>query len=78
MESDNFACDVRCGRNVVKSWAELKDSPHPRIKDGYRFVFHTPKSRHGAHTNPIDTDMVAVLFGPFGDLHRADKRMRRL
>jgi nitrate reductase alpha subunit len=24
---------------------------------------------------PIDTDMIAVLFGPFGDLHRQDKRM---
>ena len=46
----------------------------PLIKDGYRFVFHTPKYRHGAHTTPIDTDMVAVLFGPFGDLYRHDKR----
>ena len=44
-------------------------------KDGYRFVFHTPKYRHGAHTMPIDTDMIAVLFGPFGDLYRHDKRM---
>ena len=71
---DDMTCDVRCGRNVVKTWAKLKDSPHPLIKDGYRFVFHTPKYRHGAHTNPIDTDIVAVLFGPFGDIHRADKR----
>ena len=36
---------------------------------------HTPKYRHGSHTTPIDTDMIAVLFGPFGDLHRSDKRM---
>jgi nitrate reductase / nitrite oxidoreductase, alpha subunit len=43
-------------------------------KDGYRFVFHTPKYRHGAHTTPIDTDMIAVLFGPFGDIYRHDKR----
>lgn len=71
---DDFRSDVRCGRNVVKTWTELKDSPHPLIKDGYDFVFHTPKYRHGAHTNPIDTDVVAVLFGPFGDLHRRDKR----
>jgi nitrate reductase alpha subunit len=71
----DLSCDVRCGRNVVKTWAETKASPHPRIKDGYRFVFHTPKYRHGAHTTPIDTDMVAVLFGPFGDLYRRDKRM---
>jgi nitrate reductase alpha subunit len=71
---DNLTCEMRCGRNVVKTWAELRQSPHPLMKDGYRFVFHTPKYRHGAHTNPIDTDMVAVLFGPFGDLHRQDKR----
>jgi nitrate reductase alpha subunit len=71
---DDMRCDVRCGRNVVKTWAETQVSPHPLAKDGYRFVFHTPKYRHGAHTMPIDTDMIAVLFGPFGDLHRQDKR----
>jgi nitrate reductase alpha subunit len=66
--------EVRQGRNVVKTWAEAKKSAHPLAKDGYKFVFHTPKYRHGAHTMPIDTDMVAVLFGPFGDLYRHDKR----
>ncbi len=71
---DNMTCDVRCGRNVVKTWAEEKNSPHPLIKDGYKFVFHTPKYRHGAHTMPIDTDMIALLFGPFGDIYRHDKR----
>lgn len=71
---DDFACDVRCGRNVVKTWAETQASPHPLAKDGYRFVFHTPKYRHGAHTMPIDTDMIALLFGPFGDIYRHDKR----
>jgi len=74
VEHDDLSCDVRCGRNVVKTWAEEKSSPHPLMKDGYRFVFHTPKYRHGAHTMPIDTDMVAMLFGPFGDLYRHDKR----
>ncbi len=71
---DDQSCEVRQGRNVVRTWAELKNSPHPLKKDGYRFVFHTPKYRHGSHTTPIDTDVVAVLFGPFGDLHRHDKR----
>lgn len=71
---DDLSCDVRCGRNVVKTWAETKKSPHPLAKDGFRFVFHTPKYRHGAHTTPIDTDMVAMLFGPFGDVHRHDVR----
>lgn len=71
---DDLSCETRCGRNVVKTWAQTKASPHPLIKDGYKFVFHTPKYRHGSHTTPIDTDMVAILFGPFGDIYRHDKR----
>jgi nitrate reductase alpha subunit len=72
---DDLSNEVRQGRNVVKSWPELKRSPHPLAKDGYRFIFHTPKYRHGAHTMPVDSDMIAILFGPFGDIHRHDKRM---
>ncbi|REJ75537.1 MAG: molybdopterin oxidoreductase [Acidobacteria bacterium] len=71
---DDLSCETRCGRNVVMSWPEAKNSQHPRMKEGYKFIFHTPKYRHGAHTTPIDTDMVAVLFGPFGDIYRRDKR----
>jgi nitrate reductase alpha subunit len=71
----DMSCETRQGRNVVKPWSELKRSPHPLAKDGYTFVFHTPKYRHGSHTLPIDTDMVAMLFGPFGDVYRHDKRM---
>jgi nitrate reductase alpha subunit len=75
VERSDMSCEVRCGRNVVKTWAETKVSPHPLKKDGYKFIFHTPKYRHGSHTTPIDTDMVAMLFGPFGDVYRHDKRM---
>ncbi len=71
---DDLSCEVRQGRNVVKTWAETSKTAHPLAKDGYKFVFHTPKYRHGAHTMPIDTDMIAVLFGPFGDIYRHDKR----
>jgi nitrate reductase alpha subunit len=71
---DDLSCETRCGRNVVLTWAETKKTAHPRFQEGYRFIFHTPKYRHGSHTTPIDTDMVAVLFGPFGDLYRHDKR----
>ncbi len=71
---DDLSCETRCGRNVVLSWRETKASRHPLRAKGYGFVFHTPKYRHGAHTTPIDTDMVAVLFGPFGDIYRRDKR----
>jgi nitrate reductase alpha subunit len=75
VEESDQSCEVRQGRNVVKTWAETKISPHPLRKDGYRFIFHTPKYRHGTHTLPVDTDMIAVLFGPFGDVYRHDKRM---
>jgi len=74
VKREDLSCEVRCGRNVVLTWAEAKKTKHPLAKDGFKFVFHTPKYRHGSHTTPIDTDMVAVLFGPFGDLHRHDKR----
>lgn len=74
VDKNDMSCEVRQGRNVVKTWGEVKNTKHPLAKDGYRFVFHTPKYRHGAHTMPIDTDMVAILFGPFGDIYRQDKR----
>ncbi len=70
----DLSCETRCGRNVVLTWDECKKTHHPLAKDGYKFIFHTPKYRHGAHTMPIDTDMIALLFGPFGDLYRHDKR----
>jgi nitrate reductase alpha subunit len=74
LDDDDFSCEARQVRNVVKPWSEVAKTQHPLAKDGYRFIFHTPKYRHGSHTTPIDTDMVAVLFGPFGDLYRRDKR----
>jgi len=41
----------------------LSESSHPLAAQGYRFVFHTPKYRHGSHTMPVDVDMIAMLFG---------------
>ena len=70
----DLSCETRCGRNVVLTWAETKATRHPLAQQGYKFIFHTPKYRHGSHTTPIDTDMNAVLFGPFGDIYRRDKR----
>ncbi len=75
IEKNDLSCEARQVRNVVKPWSAVSKTEHPLAKDGYRFIFHTPKYRHGSHTTPIDTDMVAVLFGPFGDVYRHDKRM---
>jgi nitrate reductase alpha subunit len=74
LERGDLSCEARQVRNVVKPWAEVAKTQHPLARDGYRFIFHTPKYRHGSHTTPIDTDMVAVLFGPFGDVYRRDPR----
>ncbi|NUN15210.1 MAG: molybdopterin-dependent oxidoreductase [Myxococcales bacterium] len=69
------SADARQARHVIKTVDELLATQHPLRKDGFQFIFHTPKYRHGAHTTPVDTDIVAVWFGPFGDMHRKDKRM---
>jgi nitrate reductase alpha subunit len=74
-ESTDLSCEIRSGRNVVMTWQQCRTTTHPHAAEGFRFIFHTPKYRHGSHTMPVDTDMIAVLFGPFGDLHRRDKRM---
>lgn len=71
---DDLSCDIRSGRNVVYTWDEARQTKHPLMAKEYKFIFHTPKYRHGAHTTPIDTDMNAMLFGPFGDIYRHDKR----
>jgi nitrate reductase alpha subunit len=74
VERSDISGETRQGRNVVRPWSEQKNAPHPLRADGYNFVFHTPKYRHGAHTLPVDTDMISILFGPFGDIYRHDKR----
>ncbi|HET9461507.1 MAG TPA: molybdopterin oxidoreductase, partial [Gaiellaceae bacterium] len=68
--------ETRQYRNVVRTWQELKLSKHPLTeKDpAYRFVFQTPKYRWGAHSTAVDSDWIAMLFGPFGDPYRRDLR----
>lgn len=61
-------------RNTSYDVNALLKTKHPMAAQGLRHIFHTPKYRHGAHTMPIDTDYIAALFGPFGDMYRRDKR----
>ena len=37
-------------------------------------MFQTPKYRWGAHSTAVDSDWIAMLFGPFGDPYRRDPR----
>ena len=73
--SNDLYTETRQVRNVQLTVEELLKTKHPLTKkQGFRFIMHTPKYRHGAHTTPADTDIVAVWFGPFGDVYRRDKR----
>jgi nitrate reductase alpha subunit len=72
--SKDLSTEARQVRNIQRSPEELLKTKHPLMAKGFKFIFHTPKYRHGTHTTPVDTDMVAVWFGPFGDLFRRDKR----
>lgn len=73
--SSDTSADTRQARHVIKTVEEVLKSKHPLYGDEYKFIFHTPKYRHGAHTTAVDTDIVAAWFGPFGDMLRRDKRM---
>jgi nitrate reductase alpha subunit len=68
--------ETRQFRNVVRTWAELRNSRHPlnEANSAYRFVFQTPKYRWGAHSTAVDEDWISMLFGPFGDVYRHDAR----
>ncbi len=72
---DDLSGEARQARHVVKTVDELLATRHPLRQYGYEFIFHTPKYRHGSHTTPIDVDIIALWFGPFGDIHRGDARM---
>ena len=67
--------EARQARHVIRTVDELLQTRHPLRSIGHDFIFHTPKYRHGAHTTPTDVDIIAVWFGPFGDMTRADRRM---
>lgn len=75
-KTSDLGVETRQARNVVLTVDELLASKHPLIRrgGGYRFVFQTPKYRWGAHSTAVDSDWIAMLFGPFGDPYRRDDR----
>lgn len=75
LSPDDRSVEVRQARHVQHDVATFLKTRHPLLDKGYTHVYHTPKYRHGAHTTPVDTDFTGVLFGPFGDVYRHDKRM---
>jgi nitrate reductase / nitrite oxidoreductase, alpha subunit len=72
---DDRSCETRQVRHVMRTVDQMLASKHPLVDKGFGFIYHTPKYRHGAHTTPVDTDFTGVLFGPFGDIYRHDRRL---
>jgi nitrate reductase / nitrite oxidoreductase, alpha subunit len=72
--SSQIDADTRQARHVVRTVDELLKTRHPLSSEGHTMIFHTPKYRHGAHSTPVDLDIISVWFGPFGDMHRRDRR----
>lgn len=75
LQRDDLSCETRQVRNVLVAPEALGGTSHPLAPQGFKHIYHTPKYRHGAHTTPVDTDFTGVLFGPFGDVYRRDKRL---
>jgi nitrate reductase alpha subunit len=74
-DEKDVSSETRQVRNVAMTTGELMKSSHPLRLKNYTHIYHTPKYRHGAHSTPVDTDINAIWFGPFGDVYRHDKRM---
>lgn len=75
LDPKDLTVESRQVRNVVMTPEQLVKTRHPLRLKLFTHVYHTPKYRHGAHSTPVETDLTAVWFGPFGDVYRRDKRM---
>ena len=71
---DQLDGDTRQARHVVKTWDELRNTKHPlpAERSGVPLSVSTRRSIVTVRTTPVDTDIIAVWFGPFGDMLRHD------
>ncbi len=74
LDVDDLSTEVRQVRHVVLTPEELVKSKHPLRSDGFSHVLVTPKYRHACHSMGASTDTDVLIFGPFGDFYRHDKR----
>ncbi|RIK05852.1 MAG: molybdopterin oxidoreductase [Acidobacteria bacterium] len=71
---DNQSSEVRQVRNIVLDADQLVESKNPLKKQDFTHVLITPKYRHACHTIGSSTDTDIIIWGPFGDFYRHDKR----
>ena len=74
LDESDLSVETRQVRNVRRSPEEVATSQHPLMADGYSHILITPKYRHACHSMGASTDLEVIVFGPFGDFYRHDKR----
>lgn len=74
LDINDLSTETRQVRNVVRTPEELAQSKHPLRAQGYSHVLITPKYRHACHSTGASTDFDVVMWGPYGDFYRHDKR----
>jgi len=74
LDPDDMDDEVRQVRNVVRTPDEIAGSEHPLAKDGFTHILITPKYRHACHSMGASVDTDTIIWGPFGDFYRHDKR----
>lgn len=73
--SSDLSGETRQVRNIVRTPDEVVQTTHPLVANGFTHIYITPKFRHAVHTFNVDTNILSVWFGPFGDMYRHDIRM---
>jgi nitrate reductase alpha subunit len=74
LDIDDMNDEVRQVRHVVRTPEEIASSKHPLTPDGFSHVLITPKYRHACHSMGASVDTDVLIFGPYGDFYRHDKR----
>jgi nitrate reductase / nitrite oxidoreductase, alpha subunit len=74
IDVDDLGTETRQVRHVVRTPEEIAASKHPLMADGFSHVLVTPKFRHACHSMGASVDTDVLLFGPFGDFYRHDRR----
>jgi nitrate reductase alpha subunit len=74
LKPGDMSDEVRQVRNVMRTPDEIADSEHPLAPDGFTHILITPKYRHACHSMGASVDTDTIIWGPFGDFYRHDKR----
>jgi nitrate reductase alpha subunit len=75
LQKEVLDADVRTIANSKLSWTEVKNTQNPLWKQGFRFFYLTPKTRHTVHSSWAVTDWNVLWASNFSDPYRVDKRL---